>query len=373
MTPPFSRLCYAATRVVMRDEYLTVNHSPERPGAPDELARYIDWDATMARRVWLDGLGFGIAEAMDTAQRFSLGWQNAEELIARCGALALRIPFIAGAGTDHLTTIHSEGELIEAVAYQARFIQRAGGWVIILPMPHLAAIRADEETYLRVYAAIIDQLEGPLFIHWLGEMFMPSLHGYFPGDSFFRVMAHDPAKVRGAKLSLLDADFECRARQRLAQDEQIVLTGDDLHFADLIRGDNTPTRETTIGNTRVPLGDFSHALLGVFDAIAVPASAALQRLAQGDTAAYAELMAPCEVLGQWIFQAPTHYYRSGLAFLAWINGQQSNPMLINHEQRRRDHDYYATCLHLARAADILTNPALANQRIQELPRYLSLR
>jgi len=360
------RLCYAAAHVVMSEGYRAVDHSVSSPGTADEIAEYINWDATMAFRNHLDGLGFGIAEAMDTAQRFSLGWKNAERLIRSCGGLNLSERFVAGAGVDHLAAVRDVDDLIEGVIYQTRIIQESHGDVIVLPMAWLPEHDASEQVYVDVYTSIIDAVDGPLFLHWLGEMFAPNLAGYFPGDSFFRIMAHDPRKVRGAKLSLLDDEFECTTRTRLSKDDQIVLTGDDFHFASLILGTEPGiTKSVTIGERVVRLGEFSHALLGVFDAVAAPASRALHALGEGDVQAYEGHMRPCEALGQAIFQPPTNLYKSGLAFLSWLNGHQDNCMLLNHEEQLRPAAYYEDVFRLAQDADALENPVLAAQRMTQ--------
>ncbi len=204
VSAPPVRMAFAAAHVVMREGYRELDHSPDAPGDAEEIAAHVDWPATMSLRRHLDAQGFGIAEAMDTAQRYSLGWATARRLIEECGALGLANGFVAGAGVDHLEAPCSRREIIEAVVYQARLIQKAGGMVTILPMVWLAENESEESAYLEVYGEIFRQLDGPLFVHWLGEMFLPALQGYFPGESFRRVMALDPAKVRGCKLSLLD-------------------------------------------------------------------------------------------------------------------------------------------------------------------------
>lgn len=370
--PHVNRLCYAAAHVAMREEYREVPHSPEVPGSAESIGAYIDWTTTMSLRTRLDGLGFAVAEAMDTAQRFSLGWKNAQRLIVMCGDLDLANGFVAGAGTDHLDKVESASELVEAVVYQATTIRAHGGEVILLPLSWLTDTEASEDDYVRHYTEIIDRLDGPLYLHWLGEAFAPNLAGYFPGESFFNVMAHDPAKVRGAKLSLLDAEFEETARERVAQDGQIILTGDDFNFASLIQGDGlAPSGVTEIGTRRVPTGNFSHALLGVFDGIAEPASYALERLAAGDIAEYDRVMAPCEALGRKIFEAPTQHYKAGLAFLAWLGGLQDNPMLINHEERTRPLEHYREVAQLAVEAGVLPEGAFTPEREKQLREYLA--
>jgi len=369
------RLAYAAAHVVMRDDYAAVDHTPERPGSPDEIAAYIDWEQTMALRARLDRLGFGIAEAMDTAQRFSLGWKSAERLIRECGRAGLEHGFIAGAGVDHLERVGSSGELIDGVVHQAELIAESGGQVILLPLVWLAARRADEDEYVRVYEGIIARVEGPLFVHWLGEQFLPELAGYFPGRSFERIMGLDPSKVRGAKISLLDPAREVRIRAELLARDQIVLTGDDFHFARLIRGGDPDDasavaapveRWTRIGADEVALGDFSHALLGVIDAVAAPAGRALQLLARGDVERAMELLEPCEALGRWIFRPPTQHYKTGLALLSWLNGQQSNCMLVNHEERSRDVTDFFRTMQLAVSAGVFDDDQLAAERLKSL-------
>jgi hypothetical protein len=311
-------------------------------------------------------LGFGVAEAMDTAQRFSIGWPNARHLIEETGRLRLSNGFIAGAGTDAAVSIDSDDDAIASVVDEAEAIRAAGGLVIVLPLPHLALSGADERRYVDVYRRIIDRLDGPLFLHWLGEAFMPGLAGYFPGDSFFEIMGYDTHKVRGAKLSLLDSAFERSVRERLLPDRQFILTGDDFNFGELMLGDDqTVIDRIDVAGRAVPLGHFSHALLGILDAIATPAARALAALNRGDRDQYKHLMAAGEELGQWIFQTPTHFYKSGLAYLAWLNGLQPNAMLLNHEEQMRDREYYDGVYRLATAADALIDPTLAEARAND--------
>jgi hypothetical protein len=364
------RVAFAATRVVMRASYASVPHSRAEPGSPGEIEASIDWDATLALRTRLDRLGFGVAEAMDTAQRFELGWRSASRLIRECGALRLAHGFVAGAGVDHLPVVRSESELIDGVVHQVEIVQEHGGIPILLPMPQLVRWSFDADGYVRVYERIAARCEGPLLVHWLGEMFLPELRGYFPGDSFDRVMALDPAVVRGCKLSLLDDALELRVRRALLPRGQVVLTGDDFHFAALIRGgtgDRVPPVEgfARLGTLPVALGDFSHALLGVLDAIAVPAALGLRLLALGDAERYQAVMAPCEELGRHVFAAPTPYYKAGLAFLAWLNGLQDQFMLVNHAERGRDRAHYLRCAELAARAGALEDAELAAARVSQ--------
>jgi hypothetical protein len=367
------RLVYAAAHVIMGDNYAFSEH--DEAELSEEIAAGIDWTATAELRVHLAAQGFGIAEAMDTAQRFSIGWPVARRLIQECGRLHMQHPFVAGAGADHLPEIKTKTELIEGVVFQGQFIQREGGIVMLLPLPWLTRNGCSEEDYVEVYAEIIRQLEGPIFVHWLSERFLPELEGYFPGSSFPRIMAFDPDKVRAAKLSLLDGNLEVRIRRALLKQSQVVLTGDDFHFTLLLRGGDPWSREATIpgskgttriGNMEVPLGDFSHGLLGIFDAIAVPAGLALRFLARGDLERYLQLMLPCEKLSRWVFRHPTRHYKADLAFLSWLNGHQENPCLVLHEERNRKREDFLRTAQLAAAAGVLTNAELAAERIDEL-------
>jgi hypothetical protein len=357
------RLAYAAAHVILKSEYARTGHHPDRPGG-EEIREYIDWEATTAFRRRLARHGFGIAEAMDTAQRFALGWPAARELIERCGRLNLPLGFVAGAGTDHMAQIRGKSDLVDGVVLQCNVIRNAGGIPIILPMPWLSLNRCAPAEYLDVYGAIIRASAGPSLIHWLGPMFLPALEGYFPGDTFEQIMRINPEKVRGAKLSLLDADLEIRLRRSMRERGQIMLTGNDLHFARLIAGDAAPpTCSVMIGKRAAALGNFSHALLGIFDAIAAPAGLALRCLAAGRIDDYHRIMTPCERLGQKLFEAPTQHYKTGLAFLAWLNGHQDNAMLVNHEETCRSREHLLDVIRAANDAGAMTHATTAAQRI----------
>ncbi|MCH2160482.1 MAG: dihydrodipicolinate synthase family protein, partial [Phycisphaerales bacterium] len=367
-TTPLPRVAFAAAHVVMRDTYGNVPHREDAPGSSEDIAAHLDWDATMGIRRKIGGHGLGIAEAMDTAQRFSLGWNGARELIRRTGELDLSAGFCAGAGTDQVSSITDANQLVSAVGEQVEYIRSHGGIPVILPMPWLTRHQAGPEEYVRVYGEIIRHAPEncPLIIHWLGEMFLPELAGYFPEDSFQRIMRIDPGKVRGAKISLLDHDLEVRLRRDLLQRDQIMLTGDDFHFGALIAGETDglqpAEKTTTLDGRTVALGDFSHALLGILDAIASPAALALRRLAAGDRTGYDAIMAPCEELGRKIFEAPTRHYKTGLAFLAWLNGLQDNPMLVNHEEHARSREHLLDVVECAnRAGAILDAPTAADR------------
>ncbi len=361
-----ARLTYAAPHVIMHDSYGDVAHRPGAPGNADAIAAHIDWGATKRLRQHLAAHGLGIAEAMDTAQRSELTWPIARRLLEETASLNLTPTFVGGASTDQ-RTVSSSTDCVDAVVEQAAYIGQLGGIPMIMSMPWLSRNQCDAETYVDVYRAIIDQLPGPLLVHWLGEMFQPALAGYFPDDSFMQVMRIDPSKVRGAKLSLLDADLERRLRAELLQHDQVMLTGDDYHFADLIAGeDQSILGHTTIGAMDVALGRFSHALLGVLDGVAAPAGLALGLLAHDELDAYHEIMAKCEAVGRVVFEPPTQAYKAGLAFINWLNGHQGNPMLINHLQQSRSTEHLVRVACAAADAGALTDARLAAERLQVL-------
>jgi hypothetical protein len=368
-TSVLPRLCFAAAHVVMRPEYAALGHSPSNPGSPASIADHVDWDATMEVRRRIGAYGFGIAEAMDTAQRFEIGWPAARRLIEECGQLGLARGFVAGAGCDQLTDADAgRTARIDAIVEQVGMIQSAGGSAVILPQPWLCAEGCGEEDWVAFYADIVRQVGGPLVVHWLGEMFHAGMRGAFPGRSFRRIMALDPAKIRACKLSLLDASFEVEVRDALRADGQLVLTGDDFHFGALMIGDGTGFADETVafGSEDVGMGAFSHALLGVLDAVAAPVSRALQALAAGDFELCRVQMNACEEFGRIAFEAPTSNYKTGLALCAWLNGWQEEFLMPNGAEQSRDLDHIRRLVEAADRAGVLEDPGRAAQRLRAL-------
>lgn len=360
-----ARLAYAAAHVVTTPDY---RGDDSRPIAPSD----IDWDRTLAYRRYLWSLGLGVAEAMDTAQRNLLGWKIASELIYRTltDAKAKRSELhwtetIAGAGTDGLTKNDpTMAELIDEYVRQGAYIQSHGGTVMLLATPHMPRLYPSESQYAELYREVSRQLEPPIFLHWLGPMFAANLAGYFPGSSFWRIMSENTGRIRGVKLSMLDEAMELDMRRRLRANEQIVLTGDDFNYANLIRGDGSATGEPAIEikGRRFPTGDFSHALLGIFDAIAPVAARALDRLSKKDADAYSRLMDPTIPLARLIFEAPTENYKAGVVFLAYLNGHQDHFTLLGGLERRRSPEHYREVLRLAEDCGVLHDPKEAHRR-----------
>lgn len=351
MRPDWNRVAFAAAHVV----------ADPRADVDPWLAAAVDWDATLAYRRHLWSLGFGVAEAMDTAQRgMGLDWPTSLELIARSVAEARSIPgavVFGGAGTDHLapdpsTTID---RVIAAYEEQCAAVEKAGGRIILMASRALAACARSAEDYAKVYGRVLSQVREPVILHWLGEMFDPALAGYWGDrdhwramDTALAVIERHAGKVDGIKISLLDDDKEIAMRRRLPRGVRMY-TGDDFNFAALIGGDAS---------------GHSDALLGIFDAIAPAASAALTALAQGDRARFDAILAPTVPLSRHIFAAPTRFYKTGVVFMAWLNGHQSHFTMVGGQQSARSVTHLRELYRLAEAAGLLRDPDLAASRMR---------
>ncbi len=350
-----TRTAFAAAHVVS-DPLAERNPWDSRPA--------VDWDATLNFRQGLWDQGLGLAEAMDTAQRgMGVDWETALELIQRTMAAAKAHPLTprvaCGAGTDHVpqSALNTAGEILSAYEHQAEAIEAAGGQLILMASRAFPAIKAGPETYHDVYRALIDGAAEPVILHWLGDMFDPALAGYWgstdvdqASDFVLSLIAENPAKVDGIKISLLDQAQEEAFRRRLPDGVRLY-TGDDFNYADLIAGN----------------GDYySHALLGIFAAIAPAASQALEALAQNDLDRYHALLSPTVPLSREIFRAPTRFYKAGIAYLAWLNGSQTHFIMPGGFQSSRDICHYAAVFRLADQAGLLSDPGLAMARMKTL-------
>jgi Protein of unknown function (DUF993) len=308
-------------------------------------------------------LGFGIAEAMDTSQRgMGLDWPTALELIRQSLAAAgsqQANRIYSGCGTDHLppTDDLSLDDVVRAYLLQLHAIQKLGGRIILMASRALARIANGPGDYLYVYGKVLAEADHPVILHWLGEMFDPALPRYwgvadFPGamQSCLAVIAANLAKVDGIKISLLDAEKEVVLRRALP-DVTKMYTGDDFNYPDLIAGDEQ---------------GFSHALLGIFDAIGPAASLGLSALAAGDVAAYHRLLDPTVALSRTIFETPTMFYKTGVVFLAWLNGYQNHFIMVDWAQSKRGVRHFARIFRQADHAGLLRDPDLAIARMGQL-------
>jgi hypothetical protein len=352
---PLTRTAFAAAHVIS---------DPLRERNPWDTRPAVDWDATLAFRTQLWDQGLGLAEAMDTAQRgMGVDWLTAKELIERTMAAARAHPsrprVACGAGTDHVAPadLTSADAISAAYETQASAIEAAGGQLILMASRAFTAMNAGPDTYRAVYRRLIDGARQPVILHWLGDMFDPALAGYWGSHDVavatqfvLALIAENPAKVDGIKISLLDEAHEVLFRARLPEGVRLY-TGDDFNYAPLIEGDGA---------------HFSHALLGIFAAIAPAASQALEALAKGDTQTYHALFAPTVPLSREIFRAPTRFYKAGIAFLSWLNGHQAHFIMPGGFQSSRDITHYAEVYRLACAARLLTKPDLAEARMRTL-------
>jgi len=350
--PPRTRVAYAAVHVVA---------DPLADNDPT-LDVALDWEATLAYRRHLWSLGFCVAEAMDTAQRgMGLDWGTAEELIhrsvadARAEGAGNRIA--CGAGTDQLEVSPPVTLQDVSAAYgeQCASVEEAGGRVILMASRALAAVANGPEDYASVYGEVLSRLSEPVILHWLGEDFDPALAGYWGHDdldlameSCLSIVAEHTPKVEGIKVSLLDAEREIEMRRRLPEGVRMY-TGDDFNYPDLIRGDDE---------------GFSHALLGIFDAIAPAASAALHALDAGDTDSYEAILAPTVPLSRHIFKSPTRYYKTGVVFLAYLNGHQDHFRMVGGQEGARSVVHLSELFVLADKAGLLADPERAAGRMR---------
>ncbi len=348
-----TRTAFAAAHVVS---------DPLRERNPWDTRPAVDWDATLGFREYLWNQGLGLAEAMDTAQRgMGVDWATALELIQRTMRAAQAHPMkprvACGAGTDHAVGLTDTDAISKAYTEQAEAIEAAGGQLILMATRALPAIGASPADYRKVYRRLIDNAAQPVILHWLGEMFDPMLAGYWgtknvaqASDFILELIGENPARVDGIKISLLDQAHEEAFRARLPAGVRLY-TGDDFNYAPLIAGNGR---------------HHSHALLGIFAAIAPAASQALEALALGDMAAYDRLFAPTVPLSREIFRAPTRFYKAGIAFLAWLNGHQRHFVMPGGFQSSRDITHYAQVYRLADVAGLLADPAMAETRMRTL-------
>jgi hypothetical protein len=320
----------------------------------------VDWDKTLVYRDYLWGLGLGVAEAMDTAQRgMGLDWAGALELIKRSVAAAKATPgavVFSGAGTDHLDPAEAKSidDVIKAYETQFEAIEAVGGRIILMASRALARVAKGPEDYAKVYDRILAQSAQPVIIHWLGDMFDPALAGYWGTadldaamDTVVDVINRNAAKVDGVKISLLDKDKEIAMRRRLHANVKMY-TGDDFNYAELIAGDDQ---------------GYSHALLGIFDAIAPAAAGALSALADNDLKMFHDIFAPTVPLSRHIFKAPTRFYKTGVVFVAYLNGHQDHFTMVGGQESTRSTLHLAELFRLADKAGILRDPDMAAKRM----------
>jgi len=385
-SPLRSRIAYAAAHVVPKV------HADNTPGQPAE----IDWEATLAFRRNVYSWGLGVADAMDTAQRnMGLDAAATRELISRTAEVAREEggSVVVGVNTDHIAETHiSLDQVIAAYLEQLHFTEEQGAGPVLMASRHLARVATDAEDYRRVYREVLSRATVPVVLHWLGTAFDPELAGYFGSDDWraasdvlLEVIAENPDKVAGVKRSLLNAESEISVRERLPEGVR-MFTGDDFNYVSLIGGaaagsssardlaERTGTsREQAVHSaTGRALGDnsgdaagvrtHSDALLGAFAAITPVASAAIQALDAGDPEAYLRILGPTEELSRQVFAAPTFYYKTGVAFLSWLNGHQPAFQMVGGLHSARSLPHLSRIVELANTSLALEQPDLARER-----------
>ncbi|WP_137845498.1 dihydrodipicolinate synthase family protein [Microbacterium sp. 2FI] len=359
--PLQSRVAYAAAHVVPHV------HADNTPGRPAE----IDWDATLDFRRSVYSWGLGVADAMDTAQRnMGLDAAATRELIARSAEVAREEggSVVVGVNTDHVEAeAISIGEVIDAYKEQLHFTEEQGAGPVLMASRHLARAATSADDYRHVYREVIGAATTPVVLHWLGTAFDPSLEGYFGSPDWreasavlLEIIGENVDRIAGVKMSLLDAESEVSVRERLPEGVR-MFTGDDFNYVGLIGGDSleAPAAERAAGETK---RGHSDALLGAFAALTPVASAAIQALDAGDSARYLEILGPTEELSRQVFAAPTFYYKTGVAFLAWLNGHQTAFQMVGGLHSARSLPHLSRIVELANASHALEQPELAAVR-----------
>jgi hypothetical protein len=286
-------------------------------------------------------------------------WPTSLELIRRSVAAgkACNGLVFSGCGTDQLDPADAKSldDVVRAYEEQVEAIEAVGGRIVLMASRALARVARSADDYAKVYGRILSGVREPVIIHWLGDMFDPALAGYWGSadlgaatDTAVAIVNDHAGKVDGVKVSLLDKDREIAMRRRLKQ-SVLMYTGDDFNYAELIAGDDR---------------GYSHALLGIFDTIAPAASAALVALAAGNTGGYHEILAPTVPLSRQIFRNPTRFYKTGVIFMAYLNGHQDHFTLVGGQESARSTLHLADIFRLADAAGLLRDPELAVARMR---------
>ncbi len=346
---------------------MPVTWADNTPGRPAQ----VDWDATLDFRRAVYSWGLGVADAMDTAQRnMGLDAAATRELISRSAQVAREEggSVVVGVNTDHVDAESiSIAEIIDAYKEQLHFTEEQGAGPVLMASRHLARAAQSRADYLRVYGAVLQSATTPVVLHWLGTAFDPALQGYFGSDDWseasdvlLRVIAENPGKVAGVKMSLLDAAAEVAVRERLPEGVRMY-TGDDFNYVGLIGGASVPEAAQPDRNPE-STRQHSDALLGAFAAITPVASAAIQALDAGDPARYLEILGPTEELSRQVFAAPTFYYKTGVAFLSWLNGHQTAFQMVGGLHSARSLPHLSRIVELANASGALERPDLAAER-----------
>ena len=351
--PIKSRIGFAAVHVVA-DPLADLNPT---------LDVKVDWEATIAYRRYVWSLGLAVAEAMDTSQRgMGFPWSAAKELIKRSVAEARTMPgaiVFSGAGTDDLTPSPAVTLAQVEAEYEAQcgYIESVGGRIILMASRALAISAKGAEDYAKVYGRILTQLKEPVIIHWLGDMFDPALAGYWGSadmdratETLLAIVHEHAAKIDGVKISLLDQQREIAMRRRFPRGVRMY-TGDDFDYPTTIGGDAQ---------------GHSDALLGIFDVIAPAAAAGLRALDRGDRAEFARILTPTLPLSRHLFGDPTRFYKTGVVFMAYLNGHQQHFRMVGGLESARSVIHLARLFVFADQAHLFRDPDQAALRMRRV-------
>ena len=351
--PITSRIGFAAVHVVA-DPRADINPT---------LDVTLDWDATIAYRRYIWSLGLAVAEAMDTSQRgMGFPWSAAKELIKRSVGEARTVPgavVFSGAGTDDLAPSPRVTLAQVEAEYEAQCsdIEAVGGRIILMASRALAACAKGPEDYAKVYGRILSQVKEPVIIHWLGEMFDPALAGYWgsreldvAAETLLGIVHEHAAKIDGVKISLLDQAREIAMRRRFPRGVRMY-TGDDFDYPTTIGGD---------------AHGHSDALLGIFDVIAPAAAAGLRALDRGDRPEFERILLPTLPLSRHLFGDPTRFYKTGVVFMAYLNGHQDHFRMVGGLESARSVVHLATLFVLADRAHLFRDPDQAAERMRRV-------
>lgn len=345
-SPPTSRSLYAAAHVVADPLRASMSAGS---GA-------VDWEGTLSIRRHLWSHGLGVAEAMDTAQRgMGITWPDVRTLVSNTLAESDRGGVIVGVATDQILPgeRRSLAGIAEAYIEQLEFVEGRGGDAVIMASRHLAAAASTADDYADVYGQVIKAAARPVILHWLGDMFDPSLTGYWGSDlygtaaaSVLELINAQTGKVRGIKMSLLNDEWEVDFRKRLPEGVR-MFTGDDFNYPTLIQGDGK---------------SHSDALLGAFAFLAPIAAAAVRCLDRGDAVSFRALLDPTVPLSRRVFAAPTQYYKTGVAWLSYLSGHQDHFVMLGGLQSGRSALDLVETYRLADTIGLFPDPDLAAGR-----------
>lgn len=354
----FNRTVYAAAHVVA---------DPLKESKPWNETVPVDWERTMAFRESLWKMGFGVADAMDTAKRgMGLSWQHSAELIRRSAEHARSFdfsPLCCGVGTDQLDPAgRLSGEAVmDAYREQFGVVEDAGATPVMMASRALRKVAKSKDDYQDIYSRLLGESREKVILHWLGESFDPALRGYWGSEDIHSAMKvvldiikDNKDKIEGIKISLLDDKWERKLRNELPAEVKLF-TGDDFNYSEMIEGDTE---------------GYSHGLLGIFDPIAPVAGAALTELTDGNVIEYRRILEPTVALSREIFRYPTQYYKSGVVLMAWLNGYQDHFSMLGGMQSARSLPHYAEVFRLADKAGALIDPELACERMRFLAKVL---